>query len=76
MNKEIKTILRKTVKLAGVTCVAAGAVALVTSGAALKALTEGGKYLKETVTKILNEGSADGPVIVEEPVEETDFEEA
>ena len=55
MNKEIMSIVKKSAKIAGVTCIAAGAVALVTSGAALKAITEGGKYLAKTVKDILEE---------------------
>lgn len=55
MNKEAKNRVKKTVKVAGVTCIAAGAVALMTTGAALKALTEGAKYLKDTVKKIIDE---------------------
>lgn len=55
MHKEIKTVLKKTVKIAGVTCVAAGAVAVMTSGVALKAIGEGGKYLADAVKRILGE---------------------
>lgn len=55
MNKEIKTTLKKTVKIAGVTCLAAGAVAIVTSSAALKAIGEGSKYLVNSVKKIAKE---------------------
>ena len=63
MNKEMKAIVKKTAKIAGVTCIAAGAVALMTSATALKALTEGGKYLKDTVHKILNEQSEEEVVV-------------
>lgn len=70
MNKEIKTTLKKTVKIAGVTCIAAGAVALMTSAAAIKALTEGAKYLKDTVKKIVNE-EPETEMVVEEAAEET-----
>ena len=66
MKKEAKNLVKKSAKIAGVTCVAAGAVALMTTGAALKALTEGAKYLKDTVKKIVDE----------EPKEETIVEEA
>ena len=66
MNSEAKNLVKKTAKIAGVTCIAAGAVALMTTGAALKALTEGAKYLKDTVKKIIDE----------EPKEETIVEEA
>lgn len=55
MNNEIKNVVKKAAKIAGATCVAAGAVALVTSGAALKAMAEGAKYLKDAVTKILDD---------------------
>ena len=55
MKKEAKSLVKKTAKIAGVTCVAAGAVALMTTGAALKALTEGARYLKNTVQKIMDE---------------------
>ena len=72
MNKEIKSVVKKTAKIAGVTCIAAGAVALMTSGAALKALTEGTKYLKDTVKKIIDEKpEAEAPAaeeVVESPV--------
>lgn len=55
MNQEIRTILKKTVKVAGAACFAAGAIAVLTSGAALKAIGEGGRYLVNTVQKIVNE---------------------
>lgn len=55
MNQEIKSIVKKTAKIAGVTCVALGGAALIASGAALKALTEGGKYLTDAVKKIVKE---------------------
>ena len=55
MNKKAKNLVKKSAKIAGVTCVAAGAVALMTTGTALKALTEGAKYLKDTVKKIVDE---------------------
>lgn len=57
MQKEIKTVLRKTVKIAGVTCLALSGAALIASGAALKALTEGAKYVKDSVKKIIDEKS-------------------
>ena len=69
MNKEIKSIVKKTAKIGAVTCVAAGAVALMTTGAALKALTEGAKYLKDTVKKIVGEEPAVGTVVEEAPEE-------
>ena len=55
MNKKAKNLVKKSAKIAGVTCVAAGAVALMTTGTALKALTEGAKYLQDTVKKIVDE---------------------
>ena len=58
MEQEIKTVLKKTVKIAGVTCFALGSAALVASGAALKALVEGGKYARDSVKKILAEETA------------------
>lgn len=51
MEKEIKSVLRKTVKIAGVTCFALGGAALIASGAALKALIESAKFVK-TVSRI------------------------
>lgn len=55
MKKEIKSLLKKTVKIAGAACIAAGAVAIVASGTALKAVTQGGAYLAATVKKIAGE---------------------
>lgn len=54
-HKEVNSVLKKTAKIAGVTCIAAGAVAVMTSGIALKTITEGGKYLFNSVKKIVNE---------------------
>ena len=65
MKKEAKNLVKKTVKIAGVTCVAAGAIALMTTGAALKALTAGAKYLQDTVKKIIDEEPG-GESVVEE----------
>ena len=70
MNKETTSIVKKTVKVGAAVCVAAGAVALMTSGAALKALTEGAKYLKNTVKKILNEEPDVEAVVEEAPAED------
>ena len=53
MNQEIKSVLKKTAKIAGTTCFVAGAVAIVTSGVAVKAVGEGGKYLVDAVKKII-----------------------
>ena len=69
MNKEAKTIVKKTAKIAGVTCVALGGAALIASGAALKALTEGAKYLKDTLQRIL-EDPAEAEIILEAEAEE------
>lgn len=76
MNRQIKSVLKKTAKIAGVTCIAAGAVAIVTSGTALKAIGEGGKYLVNTVKKIMEEPAVSPAIIHEaEAVSETDFAE-
>lgn len=80
MNKEIKTTLKKTVKIAGVTCIALGGAALIASGAALKAVTEGGRYLKDAVKKIVDE-KPEAEIVEEAPAaeavaEEADFAEA
>ena len=69
MNQEMKSFVKKTAKIAGVTCVAAGAIALMASGAALKAVTAGGKYLKDTVKKIVDE-KPDDTVVEETPAED------
>ncbi|MBO4938666.1 MAG: hypothetical protein J6C98_06680 [Oscillospiraceae bacterium] len=75
MNKDTN-ILKKTVKVAGVTCLALGGVALIASGAALKALTEGAKYLKDTVKKIIDDKPVEEPAIVEEAEEMPSVETA
>ena len=75
MNKDTN-ILKKTVKVAGVTCLALGGAALIASGAALKALTEGGKYLKDTVKKIINDKPVEESAIVEEAEETSSVETA
>lgn len=74
MNKEITTVLKKTVKIAGVTCFALGGAALIASGAALKALTEGAKYMKDSVKEILNETSGEeaAPVVEAEIISAAD----
>lgn len=48
------TLSKKTAKMGGVICVAAGAVAIMTSKAGLQMVLEGGKYFKNTVMKIIN----------------------
>lgn len=73
MKKEIKSLLKKTAKIAGVTCVAAGAVAIMTSGVAVKAIGEGGKHLLNTVKKIAKEGDA---AVTTAEASEEDFVEA
>lgn len=70
MNKETNNILKKTVKITGVTCIALGGAALIASGAALKAMTEGAKYLKDTIEKIVR-----GEPDVEAPTAEATTEE-
>lgn len=75
MNKEIKTTLKKTVKIAGVTCIALGGAALIASGAALKAVTEGGRYLKDAVKKIVDE-KPEAEIVEEAPAAEAVAEEA
>lgn len=68
MKQEVKSVLKKTVKIAGVTCLAAGSIAVLTSGMALKAISEGGKYLASTVKRIINEkeGIIEGAVANED----------
>ena len=69
MEQEIKTVLKKSVKIAGVTCLAMGGAALIASGAALKALMEGAKYVKDAVQKIIDEQpGGDTPAEVEAEV--------
>lgn len=75
MKKEAKALLTKTAKIAGVTCIAAGAVALMTTGAALKAMTEGAKYLMNTVQKIIENPAEEEAVIDAEPSGEEEAEE-
>lgn len=78
MNQKITSIVKKSVKVGAAVCVAAGAIALMTSDAALKALTVGGKYLKDAVRKIIGDTPEANVVVVEavekmpvaEPVEE------
>ena len=69
MKKKITSIVKKSAKVGAAVCVAAGAVALMTSGAALKALTEGAKYLKNTVKKIIDDESKSETSATEEVVE-------
>ena len=55
MKQEIRSMLKKTARIAGVACLAAGSIAVLTSGAALKAISEGGKYLAGAVKRIIEE---------------------
>ena len=57
MKKEVKSILKKTAAVAGVTCIAVGAVAVVSSKAALQAILDGSAYLKNRITEIVNNDS-------------------
>lgn len=70
MDKEMKTIVKKTVKIAGVTCAALGGAALIASGAALKAMTEGAKYLKNAIEKIVNEDAEAEDTVMDACAEE------
>ena len=78
MKKEIKSALKKTAKIAGVTCLATGAVAVLTSGMALKAICEGGKYLANTVKRIIEENDkiieSDAVTVKDSVTEETVLE--
>lgn len=76
MNQEVKSILKKTAKITGVTCLTLGGAALIASGAALKALTEGAKFLKDTVQQIIDDGPKAGDVIVDAVAEEIPATEA
>lgn len=58
MSKEMNSIVKKTVKVAGATCIALG-------GAALKAMTEGAKYLKDTVKKIIDDAPKTEEIVAE-----------
>lgn len=70
MNKEAKNLVKKTAKIAGVTCIVLGGAALIASGAALKALTAGGKYLKDTVKKIIDKEYKEENIAAEATVAE------
>ena len=74
MKKEVVSIIQKSAKIAGVTCLAAGVVAVATSGAALKAIAESGKYLAKTVKEIWGEHPEKEAVVDAEmvPVSETE----
>lgn len=83
MTKEAKNIIWKTAKIAGVTCVTLGGAALIASGAALKGLTAGAKYLKDSLKKIIGEDTktedtimgASSEEIVESPAAEAVVED-
>lgn len=66
MKKEIKSILKKTAKIAGVTCVTTGAIALIASGTALKATAEGFKHIQNSVRNILAQQEETEAVQMEE----------
>ena len=55
MKQKTTDILKKTVSVSGITCIALGSTALIASGAALKALTEGAGFLKNAVRAVLAE---------------------
>ena len=55
MDKKIKSMLKKSGKIAGVTCLALSSAALIASGAAVKALVAGAKYVKDSAQKIIDE---------------------
>lgn len=79
MKKEALSIVKKTAKIAGVTCVAAGAIAIMTSGTALTAIGTGFRYVKDTVVKILKETSEEKDMVDAEdpaPVDPDPTEEA
>lgn len=65
MKTEYKDLICKTAKAACLTCVAAGAVALVASGTALKLVAEGAKGLKELFCKDEAKAPADAAAPVE-----------
>ena len=76
MNSKATSILKKTVKISGVTCIALGGVALIASGAALKALTEGAKYLTKTIRDVIHEEPETVEAEAEAAAQETVAEES
>lgn len=70
MNKEMKSIVKKTAKIAGVTCLALGGAALIASGTALKTMTLGARYLKDTIQEIIDEEPGADAVVDAAPAEE------
>lgn len=67
MKKEVNSLLKKTAKIAGVTCVATGAIAIMTSKAALQVIGKGCEYFANSVKNIINDPS-EPEVIEAEPV--------
>ena len=55
MKQEVVSLLKKTAKIAGITCLAAGSIAILTSTAALHAAAEGFHYLKDRTKEIVKE---------------------
>ena len=55
MKQEAISLLKKTAKIAGVTCLAAGSVAVLASTAAIHAAAEGFHYLKDRTGEIIKE---------------------
>ena len=72
MKEEILSVVKKSVKIAGVTCLTAGVVAVTTSGAALKAIAESGKYLAKSIKDILEEKPEQEKVVEAEAVTVTE----
>ena len=72
MNDQILSIFKKSAKIAGVTCLTAGIVAVSTSAAALKAIAESGKYLAKAVKDILEDSPQKEEVVDAEAVPVTE----
>lgn len=75
MRQKNSDLLKKTIKIAAITCVALGGTALLVSGAALKALAEGAKCLNNTVRKIMKE-DAEAEAVYDVTAAEEVFAEA
>ena len=54
MKKKVRSLLKKTAAIAGVTCIAASAVAVVSSKAALQAMLKGSEYFKNRIGQIVS----------------------
>lgn len=67
-------LIMKTIKVAGVVAAGAAAVALISSGAALSGITAGGKYLKETIQKIVNTPAQQADSTTPLPAKDTQVE--